>query len=49
VRVHAGHDRLDLAVDGPVRVEVPGLPARTVAPPGASWRRAGPAWEAAPA
>jgi trehalose/maltose hydrolase-like predicted phosphorylase len=46
VRVLAGHDRLDLTVDGPVRVEVPGLPARTVAPPGASWRRAGSTWEA---
>jgi hypothetical protein len=32
-----------------VRVEVAGLPARTVAPPGASWRRAGSTWEAAPA
>jgi trehalose/maltose hydrolase-like predicted phosphorylase len=49
VRVRAGHDRLDLATDGPVRVEVGGLPARTVAPPGASWRRAGPAWEPTPA
>jgi trehalose/maltose hydrolase-like predicted phosphorylase len=49
VRVRAGHDRLDLATDGPVRVEVGGLPARTVAPPGASWRRAGSTWEAAPA
>jgi trehalose/maltose hydrolase-like predicted phosphorylase len=49
VRVRAGHDRLDLDVDGPVRVAVGGLPASTVAPPGASWRRAGPAWEAAPA
>jgi trehalose/maltose hydrolase-like predicted phosphorylase len=48
VRVQAGHDRLDLAVDGPVQVEVPGLPARTVTPPGASWRRAGPAWEPLP-
>jgi trehalose/maltose hydrolase-like predicted phosphorylase len=46
VRVRAGHDRLDLASDGPVRVEVGGLPARTMAPPGASWRRAGSAWEA---
>jgi trehalose/maltose hydrolase-like predicted phosphorylase len=49
LRVLAGHDRLDLEVDGPVRVQVAGLPAGTVAPPGASWRRAGPAWEAAPA
>jgi trehalose/maltose hydrolase-like predicted phosphorylase len=49
MRVLAGHDRLDLDVDGPVRVEVAGLPAGTVAPPGASWRRAGSAWEAAPA
>jgi trehalose/maltose hydrolase-like predicted phosphorylase len=49
VRVRAGHDRIDLDVDGPVRVEVPGLPARTVAPPSASWRRAGSAWEPAPA
>jgi alpha,alpha-trehalose phosphorylase len=49
VRVRAGQHRLDLATDGPVRVEVPGLPARTMAPPGASWRRAGPAWEATPA
>jgi hypothetical protein len=49
VRVLAGHDRLDLDVDGPVRVELPGLPAATVTPPGASWRRAGSAWEAAPA
>jgi trehalose/maltose hydrolase-like predicted phosphorylase len=46
VRVRAGHDRLDLDVDGPVRVEVPGLPARSVAPPGASWRRSGSGWEA---
>jgi trehalose/maltose hydrolase-like predicted phosphorylase len=46
VRVRAGHDRLDLATDGPVRVEVGGLPARGVAPPGASWRRAGSGWEA---
>jgi trehalose/maltose hydrolase-like predicted phosphorylase len=47
VRVLAGHDRLELATDGPLRVEVPGLPAGTVAPPGASWRRAGSAWAAA--
>jgi trehalose/maltose hydrolase-like predicted phosphorylase len=45
VRVRAAHDRLDLAVDGRVRVGVPGLPARTVAPPGASWRRSGSAWQ----
>jgi trehalose/maltose hydrolase-like predicted phosphorylase len=48
VQVRAGHDRLHLTVDGPVPVEVPGLPARTVAPPGAGWRRAGPTWVAAP-
>jgi trehalose/maltose hydrolase-like predicted phosphorylase len=45
VRVRAGHDRLDLTVDGPIRVEVPGLPTRTVAPPGVSWRRPGQTWE----
>jgi trehalose/maltose hydrolase-like predicted phosphorylase len=47
VQVRAGHDRLEVTVDGPVVVEVPGLPARAVAPPGASWRRAGSAWEVA--
>jgi trehalose/maltose hydrolase-like predicted phosphorylase len=47
VRVRAGHQRLDLEVDGPLRVRLPGRPARTVAPPGASWRRPANAWEEA--
>jgi trehalose/maltose hydrolase-like predicted phosphorylase len=45
LRVRAGHDRLELTVDGPLPLELPGLPARPVVPPGASWRRSGPAWQ----
>jgi trehalose/maltose hydrolase-like predicted phosphorylase len=48
LRLRAGHDRLELATDGPVPVRLPGLPAGTVVPPGATWRRAGTAWEEAP-
>ena len=47
VRVRAGHDRLDLTVDGPVLIEFPGLPAQTVAPPGVRFWRAGSTWEVA--
>ncbi|HEU4398517.1 MAG TPA: glycosyl hydrolase family 65 protein [Actinomycetota bacterium] len=47
VRVRAGHDRLDLTVDGPVLIELPGLPAQTVAPPGVRFWRAGSTWEVA--
>ena len=43
--VRAGHDQLELATDGPVPVRLPGLPERTVTPPGASWRRAGQEWK----
>jgi Glycosyl hydrolase family 65 central catalytic domain len=46
--VQASHDRLQLLVDGPVPVGLPGLPARTVAPPGASWQRSGPVWKEEP-
>ena len=45
LRLRAGHDRLELATDGPVPVRLPGLPGRTVSPPGASWQRSGPVWE----
>ena len=48
LRVRAGHDQLELATDGPVPIRLPGLPVRTVRPPGASWRRAGPAWKEEP-
>jgi trehalose/maltose hydrolase-like predicted phosphorylase len=44
--IRAGHDRLQLLVDGPVLVVLPGLPAQPVAPPGASWHRAGGRWRA---
>jgi trehalose/maltose hydrolase-like predicted phosphorylase len=48
LHLRAGHDRLDLVTDGPVPVRLSGLPARTVVPPGATWRRAGTAWEEDP-
>jgi trehalose/maltose hydrolase-like predicted phosphorylase len=48
LRVRAGHDELELATDGPVPVRLPGLPVRTVRPPGASWRRAGREWTGEP-
>ena len=46
--VQASHDRLQLLVDGPVPVKLPGLPARPVAPPGASWHRTGRTWKQEP-
>jgi trehalose/maltose hydrolase-like predicted phosphorylase len=46
--VQASHDRLQLLVDGPVPVGLPGLPARLVAPPGASWHRTGTRWKEEP-
>ena len=46
--VQADHDRLQLLVDGPVPLELPGLPPRTVAPPGASWHRTGSRWQEEP-
>jgi trehalose/maltose hydrolase-like predicted phosphorylase len=46
--VEASHDRLQLLVDGPVAVELPELPARPVAPPGASWHRTGTGWKEEP-
>jgi trehalose/maltose hydrolase-like predicted phosphorylase len=48
LRVRAGHDRLEVATDGPVPVRLPGLAARTVDPPGASWQRSGPVWKGEP-
>jgi trehalose/maltose hydrolase-like predicted phosphorylase len=48
LRVRAGHDRLELATDGPVPVRLPGPAARTVDPPGASWQRSGPVWKEEP-
>jgi trehalose/maltose hydrolase-like predicted phosphorylase len=45
LRIRAGHDHLELAADGPVPVRLSGLAARTVVPPGATWRRTGTAWE----
>lgn len=39
---------LELATDGPVPVRLPGLPARTVTAPGASWQRAGQEWKEKP-
>jgi trehalose/maltose hydrolase-like predicted phosphorylase len=48
LQLRAGHDHLELATDGPVPVRLPGLPARTVVPPGATWRRAGTAWQEEP-
>ncbi|HSO54875.1 MAG TPA: glycosyl hydrolase family 65 protein, partial [Actinomycetes bacterium] len=48
LRLRAGHDQLELATDGPVPVRLPGLPVRTVRPPGASWRRAGRDWTEEP-
>jgi Glycosyl hydrolase family 65, C-terminal domain/Glycosyl hydrolase family 65 central catalytic domain len=48
LRVRAGHDQLKLATDGPVPVRLPGLPARTVTAPGASWQRAGQEWQEGP-
>jgi trehalose/maltose hydrolase-like predicted phosphorylase len=49
LQIRAGHDHLEVTTDGPLRVELPGLPAATAGPPGASWRRAGPAWREEPA
>jgi hypothetical protein len=46
--LRAGHDRLELATDDPVPVRLPGLPGRTVSPPGASWQRSGPVWKEEP-
>jgi hypothetical protein len=48
LRVRAGHDQLKLATDGPVPVRLPGLPARIVTAPGASWQRAGQEWQEGP-
>jgi trehalose/maltose hydrolase-like predicted phosphorylase len=48
LHLRAGHDRLELATDGPVPVRLPGLAARTVDPPGASWQRSGPLWKEEP-
>jgi trehalose/maltose hydrolase-like predicted phosphorylase len=48
LQLRAGHDHLELATDGPVPISLPGLPARTVVPPGATWHRAGTAWGEAP-
>jgi trehalose/maltose hydrolase-like predicted phosphorylase len=41
LRIRAGPDQLALTTDGPLRLELPGLPVATVGPPGASWRRVG--------
>jgi trehalose/maltose hydrolase-like predicted phosphorylase len=48
LHLRAGHDRLELATDGPVPVSLAGLPAGTVVPPGATWRRVGTAWNEEP-
>jgi trehalose/maltose hydrolase-like predicted phosphorylase len=48
LHLRAGHDHLELATDGPVAVRLSGLAARTVVPPGTTWRRVGTAWEEEP-
>jgi trehalose/maltose hydrolase-like predicted phosphorylase len=48
LHLRAGRDHLELATDGPVPVRLAGLPAQTVIPPGATWRRVGTAWAEEP-
>jgi alpha,alpha-trehalose phosphorylase len=49
LRIRTGHDHLEVTPDGPLRLELPGLPAATAGPPGARWRRVGSAWKQEPA
>jgi trehalose/maltose hydrolase-like predicted phosphorylase len=48
LQLRAGHDHLELATDGPVPVRLPGAAGSDRRPPGATWRRAGTAWEEEP-